>query len=112
LLDYSRSKSRLAIGDEGNERLAKLGLSAGFVQRDPVHPTATVKVEIGADDQPRFDISEPVAWDFLQWTDSWQQLAREADAVCFGSLAQRSQQSRATIRSFLHSTRADERDLN
>ncbi len=40
----------------------------------------------------------------LEWTLDWQHLAEKADAVCFGSLAQRSQTSRATIRHFLRAT--------
>jgi fructokinase len=44
---------------------------------------------------------EKVAWDFFEWTPQWQALAAEADAVCFGSLAQRSAQSRVTILAFL-----------
>ena len=42
-----------------------------------------------------------MAWDFLQWTTEWRDLAEHADAVCFGSLAQRCTTSRTTIRSFL-----------
>src|SRR5271170_6898520 len=34
------------LGDEANAKLAQLGLSPTFVQRDSVHPTGTVKVEI------------------------------------------------------------------
>ncbi|MCU1302897.1 MAG: carbohydrate kinase [Candidatus Sulfotelmatobacter sp.] len=93
-----------SLGDEALERLANLGLSADFVQRDPIHPTGTVKVEIESG-QPRFDIAQPVAWDFMDWTSQWHELAREADAVCFGSLAQRSEQSRSTIRRFVNATR-------
>jgi len=51
--------------------------------------------------QPRFEIPESVAWDFLEWTPPWQKVAQQADAVCFGSLAQRSERSRTTIRRFL-----------
>ena len=40
-------------------------------------------------------------------TSAWQQLATKADAVCFGSLAQRSLPSRTTIRDFLLATRPD-----
>jgi fructokinase len=98
---------RDSLGDEALKKLAQLGLSNDFVQQDPSHPTGTVKVEIDASGQPRFDISELVAWDFLEWTSSWQQLANEADAVCFGSLAQRSAPSRSTIRSFLQATRPE-----
>jgi fructokinase len=94
-----------SLGQEALQRLAQLGLSAASVQTDPVHPTGTVKIEIDKDGQPRFDILKPVAWDFLEWSPEWKRLASETDAVCFGSLAQRSSQSQATIRSFLHATR-------
>jgi fructokinase len=90
-----------SLGDEALARVAQLGLSAASVQRDPTNSTGTVNVDVDDRGQPCFEISEPAAWDFLEWTPSWQQLAKEADAVCFGSLAQRSSQSRSTIRSFL-----------
>jgi fructokinase len=95
---------RDSLGDEALQRLAQLGLSSAFVQRDSAHPTGTVNVEIDDSGQPRFDISISVAWDFLAWTSAWQQLATKADAVCFGSLAQRSLQSQTTIRCFLQAT--------
>jgi fructokinase len=94
-----------SLGDEALQRLTQLSLNAASVQQDPIHPTGTVNVEIDPGGQPRFDIADPVAWDFLEWTPAWQQLASEADAVCFGSLAQRSSQGRSTIRSFLHAAR-------
>lgn len=96
-----------ALGGQALECLSRLGLSATSVQSDPIHPTGTVKVEIDKDGQPRFDILQAVAWDFLEWTPIWQELAHEVDAVCFGSLAQRSSQSRETIRSFLDATRPE-----
>lgn len=40
-----------------------------------------------------------------KWTPQWQELAQQADAVCFGSLAQRSDQSRTTIGRFLLASR-------
>jgi fructokinase len=95
------------FGEEAIQRLEQLGLSAAWVQRDDTHSTGTVKVEIDPAGQARFEISEAVAWDFLEWNSAWQQLAQEADAVCFGSLAQRSSQSRSTIRSFLQATRPE-----
>jgi len=93
------------FGEEALARLGQLGLNADFIQRDSAHPTGTVKVEVDDAGQPRFEISERVAWDFLEWTPAWQQLAEQADAVCFGSLAQRSSQSRSTIHSFLRAVR-------
>jgi fructokinase len=96
-----------SLGDRALQQLAQLGLNATSVQQDLAHPTGTVKVEIDSGGQPQFDILEPVAWDFLEWTPGWHQLAREAHAVCFGSLAQRSPQSRSTIRNFLGVTRPE-----
>lgn len=93
------------LGAEAIHRLGELALSTEFVQKDADHPTGTVKVEVDGSGQPRFEISESVAWDFLDWTPQWQKLAQQADAVCFGSLAQRSERSRSTIRSFLLASR-------
>ncbi len=100
--------SRLGKDDLGREaiaRLQELGLATTFLQQDSLHPTGTVRVTLDKNGQPSFAISQPVAWDFLQWTPQWQQLAAQADAVCFGSLAQRSAQSRDTIHNFLQTTR-------
>ena len=71
------------------------------MQTDSAHRTGTVDVEIDGQGQARYQICHPVAWDFLEWTLDWQNLAVDADAVCFGSLAQRSEQSRDTIRHFV-----------
>jgi fructokinase len=94
-----------AFGDEVVERLNLLDLRSSHLQRDAVHPTGTVKVEVANDGQPRFEITLSVAWDFLEWTPELEALAARADAVCFGSLAQREPQSRTTIQRFISSTR-------
>ncbi|MGA9305741.1 MAG: carbohydrate kinase [Candidatus Sulfotelmatobacter sp.] len=94
-----------SLGEQAIRRLEELGFSTEFIQQDADHPTGTVKVEVDRTGQPRFEIAESVAWDFLEWTPQWQKLAQQADAVCFGSLAQRSQHSRATIRRFVRASR-------
>jgi fructokinase len=91
-------------GVEALRRMEEVGLNIDVVQTDPSHPTGTVNVEIDGNGQARFDIAHPVAWDFLEWTPTWQTLAQDADAICFGSLAQRSNDSRATIQKFLRAT--------
>lgn len=88
-------------GIDALQRLQELGLDIDHVQTDREHPTGTVKVELDPNGLARYCIAHPVAWDFLQWTLDWQHLAEKADAVCFGSLAQRSEAARATIRRFL-----------
>ena len=88
-------------GLEALRRMEELRLDIDHVQTDRDHSTGTVNVQLDSKGQARFEIAHPVAWDFLEWTNDWQALAETADAVCFGSLAQRSEQSRATIRKFL-----------
>jgi fructokinase len=51
--------------------------------------------------EPRFTIADPVAWDFIPLTPDVLALARRADAMCYGTLAQRSAESRRTIRTCL-----------
>jgi fructokinase len=91
-------------GLEALRRMDELGLDIDHVQTDPHHPTGTVKVELDGKGIAEFEIARPVAWDALQWTQDWQRLAESADAVCFGSLAQRSDESRTTIQKFLQAT--------
>jgi fructokinase len=95
------SAGRDALGDELRRKLVELGLDTSFLQLDAAHPTGTVKVHLDAAGQPAYEITDGVAWDFLEWTPSWQQLAATAGVICFGSLAQRSPQSHAAIQEFL-----------
>src|SRR5580692_6188261 len=90
-----------ALGRTAGRRLQRIGLHGQYLQIDAMHPTGTVQVQVDPAGQPTFEIAESVAWDFFEWTPEWEKLASTADAVCFGSLAQRAPQSRSTIRSFL-----------
>ena len=105
--DHGIVSSRVGEDSRGLEalrRMEELGLDIDHVQTDREHPTGTVKVELDSKGIARFEIAHPVAWDSLEWTLDWQRLAEEADAVCFGSLAQRSEASQKTIRHFLRAT--------
>ncbi len=89
------------LGDEIVGALADLGVPTRYIQRDTVHPTGTAPVELAADGTPTFTIVEDVAWDCLEADGAWLELAGQADAVCFGTLAQRSPVSRRAIRQVL-----------
>jgi fructokinase len=75
-------------------------MSVDFLQTDPAHATSTVVVELKAG-QPSYRFTPNIAWDHLEITPEWRQLAAGCGAVCFGTLAQRSPQSQQTIWSFL-----------
>ena len=89
------------LGQEALWHLKSSGLDVSRIQRDPSHPTGTVKVEVDSKGQPEYQITENVAWDFMEFSEDWISLARSAHAVCFGSLAQRNAVSRSAIRAFL-----------
>ncbi len=82
-----------------------LGLSDAHVQDDPEHPTGTVVVSVGADGQPTYRITPEVAWDYLAWEAALELLAVSAEAVCFGTLAQRQPVARETIRRLVQTAR-------
>jgi fructokinase len=90
-----------ALGQEAIHKMQASAVSTSYVQKDDEYPTGTVHVSVDAEGQPEYTITEDTAWDCLQWSDSWEELAARADVVCFGTLAQRSLQSRETIRRFL-----------
>lgn len=93
------------LGQQAITGLQQLGLETRYIQIDEAHPTGTVYVQVDEAGQPRYAITEAVAWDFLTWTEPWQELAGRADVICWGSLAQRSLPSRTTIHRFLQATR-------
>ncbi len=93
------------LGRRALERLALGGLTTSYVQLDAGYSTGTVRVRLDEEGKPNFTITEDAAWDVFAWTVDWQELAAQADAICFGSLAQRSPESRRTIRRFLEAAR-------
>lgn len=103
-----------AVGDDpsGDELLARLeGMGIRHrIERVPF-PTGTVQVELDPAGIPQYDIRRGVAWDHIPYTDRLDTLARRTRAVCFGSLAQRSETSRRTIRRFLDAIPAENRAL-
>jgi fructokinase len=94
------------LGREAMAFLKTTPLDTRYIQEDFSRVTGTVTVALERG-EPRYIIHEPVAWDFLEFTPHWLALAEQADAVCFGTLAQRSPASRRTIESFLHETRPE-----
>mgnify|MGYP002311054903 CR=1 FL=1 len=64
-------------------------------------PTGSVEVEVDEKGIPCYNIREDVAWDHIPFTPQTAELARQTQAVCFGSLAQRHPASRSTIHRFL-----------
>ncbi len=92
------------IGDELFDRLNELGIDASYISRSDKYPTGKVNVSLDSNGVPTYDIQEGVAWDNITMDQSLKAAAQRADAICFGSLAQRGDKSRRTIKTLLDAT--------
>ena len=95
-----------AVGDDPSGReileyLRHVGVDSGCVAIAAKYPTGAVTVRVDSAGVPSFNIHENVAWDNIELTEKSKKLAVTADAVCFGTLAQRSAASRENIQHFL-----------
>jgi fructokinase len=91
------------LGRRAVERLDPLPADTSFLEVDLAHETGRVTVAFEGG-QPVYTSHQPAAWDFMELTGEWVQLAERADAICFGSLAQRSHESRQTIQTLAAQT--------
>lgn len=96
-----------ALGREIIERWGGRGLLTDTIAVDHESPTGTVSVELAADGQPKYTIHERVAWDRMEADDASLQASERADALCFGTLAQRTKSARAAIEVLLTASRPD-----
>lgn len=94
------------LGDRAVQKLRERGVDCRHVVRDAHHATGRVLVTLNEAGQGSYEFASDTAWDHLAWTDDLAVLAARCDAVCFGTLGQRSPGSRETIRRFLAATPA------
>ena len=103
----------IAISALGEDKLAEETIDAlkehnlNYLMPRVPYPTGTVQVTLTGDGIPTYDIKENVAWDNIPYTDEMKEIAQNARAVCFGSLAQRNVVSRENIHRFLDDTPKD-----
>ena len=93
------------LGDRGLATLESLGVDCRHMQRDEARPTGTVAVSLSPTGDARYEFAADVAWDHLAWEPAHAAVAADAAAVCFGTLGQRAEVSRQTIRRFLAAAR-------
>lgn len=93
------------LGQEIIDTFDKVGLHYCLPKVD--FPTGTVQVTLNDKGIPQYEICLGVAWDNIPLTEELLSMAKGAKAVCFGSLAQRSATSRATINAMLEAMPAD-----
>jgi len=85
------------LGRSAIKRFEEMGIDGGTVQVDSNLPTGTARVILGSDGTPQFNIVDGVAWDFLALTEQASKTVQSANAVCFGTLAQRTRAAGSVI---------------
>lgn len=73
--------------------LEKNDISTDFVQMDFEYPTGIVNATCGDNNEVVYDIIRPVAWDYIQWDDSFESLLSNCTYFVFGSLVTRSREN-------------------
>lgn len=91
--------SRIGSDARGQKILGHLQgttLDTSAIQVDATRPSGFVDVTL-QDGHPSYVIGQHVAWDHIAFDDHVAQLARSSSAFCFGTLAQRSPETRQTL---------------
>jgi fructokinase len=84
------------LGDAARRRLGELGIDVSTVQVDANAPTGVVDVEI-VDGEPRYTLASSAAWDRIELDTSVRARLLDADALVFGTLAQRTELGRGAL---------------
>ncbi len=85
------------LGNQSLQELSNRSVEISKVFRTP-QPTGQVFVELSSDGQPSYRFLENTAWDNIPSSPQLLDAMQSLDAVCFGTLGQRSAVSRETIR--------------
>lgn len=88
------------------------GLPTNHIYVDPSLPTGKVLVDDHDNENIRYEIVQPSAWDNIDWNENLQQDVDQADAFVFGSLAARAEKSRESLLRFLKTETLKIFDIN
>ncbi len=81
-------------------------------QVDKKYKTGEVLVTLDHENTATYEISGPVAWDFIEYSEKISNEVQQSDAIIYGSLASRNEVSRNTLLKLLDSARFKVLDIN
>lgn len=93
----SRGKKALKV-------LENNGVDTSYISVLEQFHTGYVTARVDGEGVATYEFPDDVAWDHLTVNPAAQQCAAELDAICFGTLAQRSESARLTIQGYLETT--------
>lgn len=92
------------LGRELVDIVRRWGVRTDFIAWHPALPTGTVTAEINAQGDARYTIREGVAWDDIPVSAQVLEAVGNADAVVYGTLAQRSAANRHQLEKLLRAS--------
>ena len=95
-----------ALGVRAKDELEASGVKVDFLFTHPSLPVGVVDVTLDSQGKPSYRIADNVAWDDIPDSPELQAAAGEFDAICFGTLAQRTEPARDRIRKLLEAVPA------
>jgi fructokinase len=105
----------IGIDEKGEELLnifSDYGVCTDFFQVDHNHETGKVYAAPNEHNEVVYDIVKPVAWDFIVWEDSFEDLVSNAEFFVYGSLSARNQVSKKTLFQLLERAKSKVLDIN
>lgn len=100
------------LGNHIASYILEKGLSIDTVQKDQEYKTGEVLVILDTEGTASYEISRPVAWDFIENTEALKKEVAISDAFIYGSLAARNDVSRKTLFQLLELTKFKILDVN
>lgn len=107
--------TRIGIDEEGKTLVnlfSEKGICIDYFQWDEMHETGKVFAFPNVNHEMVYDIVKPVAWDFIQWKETYPIIVKRADYFVFGSLSARSEVSRKTLMELIHVATNKVLDIN
>ncbi|OGX91937.1 PfkB family carbohydrate kinase [Hymenobacter coccineus] len=95
-----RLVSRLGRDELGTELLAAMdahGLDHSLVQHSPTHLTGVVKANVQPGHDTTYKVVQPVAWDYIRFSEELRAAVAGAPMLVYGSLAARTAATRETL---------------
>lgn len=100
------------LGRELLQKIKDWNISAAGIQVSDRYPTSTVIATIDEHNDAHYDIVQDVAWDYIEVNAINKQMIAASDALVFGTLAARNDQSRNTLFELLEASTYNVFDIN
>lgn len=85
------------LGRELLNKVQEAAIPTEECQISDKYNTGTVIAEIDKNNEAHYTIVEPVAWDFIEWKDEYENLVKNSQGFVFGSLGSRNNLSKNTL---------------